>query len=226
MKLSIIIPAYNECRSLPDLLKKVEDVPGINKEIIIIDDKSSDGTREFLEKVKDRYKVIFHEKNQGKGAAIKTGIRHSTGDVVVIQDADLEYDPNDYHKLLQPFIEGKAKVVYGSRFIKKNMEIRYKLNWLATKLLNYIVLFLYFHHITDEPTCYKTFDAKLLKELDIKGNRFEWEPEITAKVLKKGIKIFEVPISYFPRSFKEGKKIGWKDGFQAIWTLIKYRFID
>lgn len=226
MKLSVVIPVYNEKELLPKLLKKVEDVKGIDKEIIIVDDGSSDGTREFLKKVKRKYKVIFHKKNQGKGAAVRTGIKYVTGDIVIIQDADLEYDPNDYPKLIKPIAEGKTKVVYGSRLLHKEKIIKYKLNWLATKLLNFMVLILYFQHITDEPTCYKTFDAKLIKGLTIKGNRFEWEPEVTAKILKKKVKIYEVPISYYPRSFEEGKKINWKDGVQAVWTLIKYRFIN
>ncbi|MBN2545294.1 MAG: glycosyltransferase family 2 protein [Spirochaetes bacterium] len=224
--LSVIIPVYNEIKFLEELLEKVENVKDIEKEIIIVDDGSIDGTEEILKKLKNKYKVIFHEKNMGKGAAIKTGISQAHGDIIIVQDADLEYEPNDYHRLIKPIVDGKAKVVYGSRFLSKNQVIKYKLNWLATKLLNYMVLFLYFHKITDEPTCYKTFDAKLIKSIKLKGDRFDWEPEVTAKILKKGIKIHEVPISYYPRSFKEGKKIGWKDGFQAIWTLIKYRFID
>ncbi len=224
--LSVIIPVYNENKFLEELLKKVENVNGIDKEIIIVDDGSIDGTTEFLKKLKNKYKVIFHEKNMGKGAAIKTGIAHSTGDIIIVQDADLEYEPNDYHRLIKPITDGKAEVVYGSRFLNKNQIIKYKLNWLATKLLNFIVLFLYFHRITDEPTCYKTFNAKVIKSIKIKCSRFDWEPEVTAKILKKGIKIHEVPISYYPRSFEDGKKIGWKDGFQAIWALIKYRFTD
>lgn len=225
MKLSIIIPVYNEERFLEELLKKVENIK-IEKEIIIVDDGSTDGTKNLLKKIKDKYKVIFHEKNRGKGAAVKTGIKESTGDIIIIQDADLEYDPNDYYELTKPILQKKAKVVYGSRFLSKKQIIKYKLNWLATKFLNLLVFILYFNKITDEPTGYKTFDASLIKSINIKADRFDWEPEVTAKILKKGIKIHEVPISYYPRSFEDGKKIGWKDGFQAIWALFKYRFFD
>lgn len=226
MKLSVVIPVYNEHTYLPELIKRVEQVRQFEKEIIIVDDGSRDGTRDFLDSVKNHYKVIYHEKNMGKGAAVKTGIRHATGDIIIVQDADLEYDPKDYPALVQPIIEGRAKVVYGSRFLSEKRIIRYKLNWLATKLLNYMVLLLYFHHITDEPTGYKIFEADFIKTITITGCRFEWEPEVTAKILKRGVKIHEVPIAFYPRSFEEGKKIGFKDGVQAIWTLIKYRFIN
>lgn len=225
MKLSVIVPVYNEEKYLEDIIKKVENIQ-IEKEIIIVDDGSNEETKKIINKFKNKHIVITHFKNQGKGAAVKTGIKHSTGEIIIIQDADLEYDPNDYYELIKPIVEGKAKVVYGSRFLNKNMIIKYRLNWLATKFLNYLVWLLYFYKITDEPTGYKVFKADLLKSIKINANRFDWEPEITAKILKRGIKIYEVPISYTPRSFEEGKKIGWKDGFQAIWTLIKYRFVD
>ncbi len=228
MKLSIIIPVYNEKKTLPKLLKKVENVKGINKEIIIVDDGSRDGTRDFLNKVKRKYKVIFHEKNQGKGMAIRTGLKHATGDIVIIQDADLEYDPNDYHKLIKPIVEGKAKVVYGSRRLQKQKEEYANIGFYIGGIgLNFIANLLYPNlHITDEATCYKVFKADVIKNLNLKCKRFEFCPEVTAKLAKRKIKIMEIPISYHPRSVEEGKKINWKDGLEAVWTLLKYKFID
>ena len=224
----MIIPVYNEKKTLPKLLKKIEGVKSINKEIIIVDDGSEDSTRDFLKKVKDKYKVIFHEKNKGKGTAIRTGLKHATGDIVIIQDADLEYDPNDYNKLIKPIIEGKANVVYGSRRLQKQKEEYANIGfYIGGITINLIANILYPNlHITDEATCYKVFKADVIKNLNLKCKRFEFCPEVTAKLAKRKIKIMEIPISYHPRSVEEGKKINWKDGIEAIWTLLKYKFID
>lgn len=238
MKLSIIIPAYNEEETIAELISTVKkvDLGAIEKEIIVVDDGSKDKTKEIVRSIKG-IKFIEHEKNLGKGGAVKTGINHSTGDIIIIQDADLEYNPHEYPICIQPIIEGKAKVVYGSRFLsqkQKNININffkkhenaYRMAYFGGRLLTILANTLYWTNITDEATCYKTFDAQLIKSIKINGNKFEWEPEILAKVRKRGEKIIEVPISYIPRTFEQGKKINWKDGMQAIWTLIKYRFVD
>lgn len=236
MKLSIIMPVYNEEKTIREIIKQVMNSnPKIKKELIIVDDGSKDSTREILKKEylnkkkkNSDIKVIFHEKNQGKGMAIRTGLNHVTGDIVVIQDADLEYDPNEYTKLIQPIIDKKAKVVFGSRFPKgsKHPSILKNRFFLANKILTIASNLLYNAKITDEPTCYKLFTTDVIKNLNLKCERFEFCPEVTAKVRKKGYKIYELPISYFPRTIDEGKKIRWKDGFEALWTLIKYRFIN
>ena len=229
-KLSIIIPCYNEKNTLPVILEKVKNVrliSNLRKEIILVDDFSSDGTREYIKKIKDKNLIkIFHNQNQGKGTAVKSGIKKASGDIIIIQDADLEYNPEDYNSLIKPIIEGKAKVVYGSRVLKKENKYSYLSFFMGGKLVTLVTNLLYFTRITDEPTCYKTFEAEIIKNIKIEGNRFEWEPEVTAKILKRGIKIYEVPISYFPRSKEEGKKINWLDGIKAIWTLFKYKFKD
>ncbi len=226
MKLSVIIPVYNERVLLPKLLKKVEAVKGIDKEIILVDDGSKDGTRDFLDSVRKKYKIIFHKKNQGKGAAIRTGLKFATGDITIIQDADLEYDPNDYPKLVKPIIDGKADVVYGSRRLQKQKEEYSSIGFYIGGLgLNLIANVLYPNlHITDEATCYKVFKTDLLKSLNLECKRFEFCPEVTAKLAKRKIKILEIPINYHPRSIEEGKKINWKDGVEAVWTLLKYKF--
>ena len=234
MKLSIIIPAYNEKKTIDEIIKKVKEVK-IPKEIIIIDDFSTDGTRENLKNLKDKeIKIFFHDKNYGKSHAVRTGIKKATGDIIIIQDADLEYDPEDYYKLVKPIEQGKTKVVYGTRFPKKKghpslvhpYQTLSNPFYLANKVLTILTNILYNAHITDEPTCYKVFDAQVLKSINLKSERFEFCPEVTAKVRKKGYKIYEIPISYYPRTVDEGKKINWKDGIEAIWTLIKYRFTD
>jgi len=224
IKLSIIIPVYNEQKTIEQLLNKVRsvEVSDTEKEIIVVDDGSTDQTLEILKRQKN-IKVICHQKNQGKGAAFKTGLKNCLGDIVIIQDADLEYDPQDIKLCVEPILRKETKVVYGSRELnKKNKSHSDWLFFLGGKTVTWFTNLLYKSRLTDEPTCYKCFDARLIKSIDIKGNGFEWEPEITAKILKKGIKIKEVPISYFPR--KEGKKIKYRDGLKAIWTLIKYRF--
>jgi glycosyltransferase involved in cell wall biosynthesis len=225
MKLSVLIPVYNEKNSIQEILSRVQKIP-IEKEIIVIDDCSTDGTRELLPSLKEKgVAIVYHEQNEGKGAAIRTGIGHASGDYLIIQDADLEYDPIDYFKLLPLVIEGKAKVVYGSRFKGKG-KFSTLSHYLGNKLLTWVTNLLYGVALTDMETCYKLIPTALVKSLALKANRFDFEPEITAKILKRGYKITEVPISYQGRAFHEGKKISWKDAFAAIRALIKYRFWD
>ncbi|MCI0423074.1 MAG: glycosyltransferase family 2 protein [Acidobacteria bacterium] len=224
-KLTVVIPVYNERNSLQEIIQRVQSVP-IEKEIILVDDFSSDGTRDLLRDLeKQKFKVLYHEKNMGKGAALRTGFQQATGEFVIVQDADLEYDPNDYPKLLQPILDGKADVVYGSRFSggRSNMT---SLHTLGNLFLTGMTNLLYRASITDMETCYKLFKRATIQGVRIDSNRFNFEPEITAKILKRGLRIVEVPISYSGRSFSEGKKITWRDGFSAVWTLIKYRFVE
>jgi len=226
MLLSVLIPAYNEINNIQNILNKIGEV-NIPMEIIVVDDGSTDGTRELLNTLKnDKIKVVFHEKNQGKGGAIKTAIEYSKGDIIIIQDADLEYDPQDYYKLIPVIESGKEKVVYGSRFLNKQNKHSYFSFFLGGQVVTWITNILYFQNLTDEPTCYKVFDAKLLKSIKLNCTGFEFCPEVTAKIAKLGYKIPEVPISYYPRSISEGKKINWKDGVEAIWVLFKYRFVN
>lgn len=235
MKLSVIIPVYNEKYTILEIIRRVKEVP-VNKEIIIVDDGSTDGTREVLKKLEslsifektkegsDETKIILKEKNEGKGSAIKEGLKYVSGDVVVIQDADLEYNPMDWLKMLRVIEEKKADVVYGSRILGKCEKSSFSF-YAGGRLLSILTNLLYKTHITDEPTCYKMFRSEVIKGIELKCKGFEFCPEVTAKVLKKGYKIYETPIVYKPRKIKEGKKIRWKDGIIAIWTLIKYRFI-
>ena len=223
-KLSVVIPVYNEKRSLLEIIQRVQSVP-IEKEIILVDDFSTDGTRDLLHDLEKKFKVLYHEKNKGKGAALRTGFQHATGEFVIVQDADLEYDPNDYPKLLQPIVDGKADVVYGSRFSGHRTNMT-SLHTLGNLFLTGITNLFYRTSITDMETCYKVFRRETIQGVRIESNRFNFEPEVTAKLLKRGLRIVEVPISYSGRSFSEGKKITWRDGFSAVWTLIKYRFTD
>lgn len=229
MRLSIIIPVHNEKKTIEEILRRIMAVkiPGVSKEIIIVDDKSKDGTRKILEKIKKKhpkFRIIYHSKNQGKGAAIRTGFKHVSGDYILIQDADLEYDPRDIPKLLKPIREGKAEVVYGSRFTgeRKNM---FFWHMVGNKLLTFLANFLYNTTLSDMEVGYKLFAKKLLRSVILRENRFGFDPEITVQILKKGIRIYEVPISYAGREFNEGKKISWKDGFRILWVLIKHRFL-
>ncbi len=216
---------YNEKATIRELLERVRAVD-IDKEIIIVDDCSTDGTQDILQEEKDKgEKVFFQQKNMGKGAALRTGLQQVSGDYVIIQDADLEYDPRDYQRLLQPLIEGKADVVYGSRFSGEQKD-KLSLHWLGNKLLTSLTNLLYHSNISDMETCYKVWRAEIVKNIPIKSNRFNFEPEVTAKVRKRGIRIYEVPISYLGRRYYQGKKIKWVDGFSAVWALIKYRFVD
>jgi len=230
MKLSIIIPVYNERETIKELINKVEgvNIGKIEKEIIIVDDFSKDGTREILQELvkNKKIKLLFHDKNYGKGHAIKSGLKVAKGDIILVQDADLEYNPNEYNKLIKPIIENKAKVVYGSRILNKGNGYSSLLFYIGGRAVTAITNILYNSRLSDEPTCYKVFRKDVIDGIKIEGERFEWEPEVTAKILKKGIRIAEVPISYNPRGKEKGKKINWKDGIIAIWTLIKYRFRD
>lgn len=226
-KISILIPVYNEVSTLETILKKVEeaDFCGLEKEIILIDDYSTDGTKELYANIP--YKVLYHEYNQGKGAALRDGFAAATGDIIVIQDADLEYDPKDYKDLIQLILDDKADVCYGSRLNggKPSRSFMF-LHLLGNKFLSLLTNILYGSTLTDMETCYKAFKTEFIKGINIKSNRFDFEPEITAKVLKRGARLFEVPISYYGREFSEGKKITWVDGIHAIIALIKFRFTD
>jgi glycosyltransferase involved in cell wall biosynthesis len=226
--LSVIIPVFNEQKTILSILKKVQAarLPGIRKKIIIVNDGSSDKTMELLKKVKSRnLRVLHHEKNRGKGAAIRTAFPFADGDFVVIQDADLEYDPMDYPKLLEPLLNGTADVVYGSRFSGSRPAFTFW-NYLANKCLTHCLNLLYNSILTDMETGYKVFRGLVFRDLNLRSNRFDFDPEITAKILKQGLKPFEVPISYRSRSFKDGKKITWWDGCSALFCLIRYRLMD
>jgi len=233
-KISIIIPVYNEKSTLEKLLEKVEQASlcGLNKEIILVDDGSTDGSRELLKQMQENqeengYKVFFHPKNMGKGAAIRTAVHYATGDIIVIQDADLEYDPVDYEDLVKLIIGDRADVVYGSRLCGGKPSRAFKFtHLLGNRFLTFVTNLLYDSTLTDMETCYKAFRADVLKNINIKSNRFEFEPEITAKVLKKKYHLYEAPISYYGRDFHEGKKITWKDGISALIALVRFRFFD
>ncbi len=226
VSLSVIIPAYNEAATIETLLGKIADaLRDYTIEVIVVDDGSRDGTRDILDTYRDRHTVVFHPQNRGKGAAIRTGLAHVTGTHVVIQDADLEYDPNDLVRMFEHMIEHNLPVLYGSRSIERgrNKEAGFSFYW-GGQLLTVITNVLYNQRLTDEPTCYKMFTRDLITELPLTCERFEFCPEVTAKVAKQGIKITEVPISYYPRSVMEGKKINWRDGIEAIQVLVLERF--
>lgn len=224
-KLSIIIPVYNEVLTVGELMDHVEKaiVPGWEKEIIVVDDGSVDGTRDVLKKLTKRIKVILKEKNEGKGSAVTIGITKATGDVILIQDADLEYSPSDYPVLLAPLSHGQVHVVYGSRFLGGHLSTMF-VYAMGNKFVTLITNILYNTNITDMETGYKVFNASVVKGMHIDAKKFDFEPEITAKVLRSGHQIYEVPISYFGRKFSEGKKLTWKDGVAAVFTLLKFRF--
>lgn len=236
MKLSIIIPVYNEEKTIVEILDRVkkEVISGVEKEIIVVDDGSTDSTRQKLKNIKSNdFKILFHEKNRGKGAAVITGIQNSTGDYIIIQDADLEYHPKFIKELIKPILEKKADVVYGTRLNRmphlKGEESRrlFLLHFFGNRFLSLITSVLYGQWITDVETCYKLFPKKALNGIKLNARGFELEPEITAKLLKKGYKIKEVSISVIPRGYDEGKKLNTvKDGLKALWSLTKYRFID
>ncbi len=225
MLLSIIMPVYNEAGTIGEILEVLEKVP-IDKEIVIVDDCSSDGTVDFLKKLnKPDIRIFYHEKNMGKGSAIRTALEQVKGEITVIQDADLEYDPWQLPELLKLFKERKAEVVYGSRFMGTHTG-QYFWNAIGNKFLTFLTNFLYNAWISDMETCYKMIKTDIFRSLELEGKGFEIEPEITSKLLKRGHRIIETPISYFGRTYDEGKKIHWKDGIRAIFTLLKYRFQD
>lgn len=226
-KITILIPVFNELNTLKEIIKKVENIDfyGLEKEIILVDDYSTDGTRELYKDL--NYKVLYHDKNMGKGAALRTGFREASGDIITIQDADTEYNPQDLLPLVKLILDNEADVVYGSRFLNIDKSKNFMLtHFLGNKMLTVITNILYGAKLTDMETCYKVFKSEYIKNVQIKSDRFDFEPEITAKILKQGAKLKEYPITYNARTFEEGKKISWKDGFAAIAALIKYRFTD
>jgi glycosyltransferase involved in cell wall biosynthesis len=229
MKLSILMPVYNERETLAEILRQVRavELPDMEKEILAVDDGSNDGSREILDQETEKgdLRIFYHDQNRGKGAAVRTAITHATGNILVIQDADLEYDPRDYPTLVRPIVEGRVTVVYGSRFLGPRKAMLFW-HMLGNKLLTLTTNILYNAILSDMETCYKCFRADVVKDIPLRSRRFEFEPEITAKVLKRGHRIFEVPISYYGREYHEGKKISWRDAPLAFWTLLKYRFVD
>ena len=226
-KLSIVIPCYNEEKTIQEIVDLVEKVNGVEKEIIIVDDGSKDSSREILSRMakeKPHLKIILKPQNSGKGATVREGYKHTTGDYVIVQDADLEYDPQDYKKLLAEMEKG-GQVVYGSRFSGDYQDMT-SLHYFGNRFLTVLTNLLYGTHLTDMETCYKLLPGDFVRSLKLKSDRFDFEPEITSRILKSGAKIVEVPISYRGRSWKEGKKITWRDGVHAVKTLIKFRFFD
>lgn len=231
MKISIVIPVFNEVHTIEEIVKRVKkaNIRGITQEIIIVDDYSTDGTREklhALKKKKGNLVILQHSRNLGKGAALKTGFSVARGDVIIIQDADLEYDPREYGRLLEPILDGRADVVYGSRFLGGPHRVLYFWHTVGNKFLTLLSNALTNINLTDMETCYKVFKRSILKEINIKSNRFGFEPEFTAKVARQKLRIYEVPISYSGRTYDEGKKITWADGVKAIGTILWYRIVD
>jgi glycosyltransferase involved in cell wall biosynthesis len=226
-KLSVIVPVYNERNTVVEILRRMRavDLP-VDREFIVVDDGSDDGTRAVLTQLGDSTtKIVKHSTNRGKGAAIRTALQHVTGDLVLIQDADLEYDPEDWLRLLGPVLKGNAEVVYGSRFTGEHRNMLF-LHWCGNRVLSLVTNLLYNTTLSDMETCYKLFDREVIRDVVVKSDRFDFEPEITAKVLRQGIRIYEVPISYAGREVDEGKKITWRDGFAALYALVKFRFVD
>ena len=245
-KLSVIIPVYNEKATIEEILRRVLETP-MRKEVIVVDDCSTDGTRQILEAMAARQsrgetnapaqdgsdaiglsnlRILFQEKNQGKGAALRRGFAEASGDIVLVQDADLEYDPRDYEKLLEPIVDGRADVVFGSRFLGGPQRVHYFWHYVANKFLTLLSDIMTNLKITDMETCYKVFRREVLAGIRLKSNRFGFEPEITAKVAKGKWRVYEVPISYAGRTYEEGKKITWRDGFQALWCIFRYSIFD
>jgi len=242
MKLSIIMPVYNEIGTIAEILKRVRavrlSVPvgygpdngtlvEFEREIVAVDDGSTDGTRKILRVLEEETDVvvIYHERNQGKGGAVRTGLQRASGDVMLIQDADLEYDPRDYPALLQPIVEGRSQVVYGSRFRGGPTKAMFFWHMMGNRFLTLVTNILYNTILSDMETCYKVFTREVAEQLDLRASGWGFDPEITAQILKRGYRIYEVPISYTGREFEEGKKINWRDGLTVLWTLLKYRFI-
>jgi len=228
VKLSVVIPVYNEVGTIKEIVSRVQAVD-LEKEIIIVDDGSTDGTRELLPEITlshENIRVLYHDRNQGKGAALRTGFEGATGDIVIIQDADLEYDPREYPVLLAPILDGRADIVYGSRFLGGPHRVLFFWHYLGNKFLTLLSNALTNLNLTDMETCYKVFRREVLNDIQLKSNRFGFEPEFTAKIAKKGFRIYETSISYSGRTYAEGKKIGWKDGVKAIFAIIWFRFFD
>jgi glycosyltransferase involved in cell wall biosynthesis len=233
--LSVVVPVYNERATLLDLVERVRAVP-IRKQIVLVDDGSQDGTRDVLRGIEaeptdalNAVKVVFHERNCGKGAALRTGFEHATGQLIIIQDADNEYDPAEYPRLLQPLIEGKADVVYGSRFLGDfSHRVLYYWHYLGNRFLTTLSNCFTNLNLTDMETCYKVFRSEVIKEIlpTLKQNRFGFEPEITAKIARRRLRVYEHSISYSGRTYEQGKKIGWRDGFKALWCIVRYAFAD
>jgi glycosyltransferase involved in cell wall biosynthesis len=227
MKLTVIIPVYNEVKTIQEIIARVQ-ATGLADEILAIDDGSTDGSRDLLAKLNEdgKVKVIYHERNQGKGKAVRTGIQNASGDLIIIQDADLEYDPREYPNLLKPIQEGIADVVYGSRFLGAGRRPALFWNMVANKILTLVTNILYNNILTDMETGYKLFRREIVQNMTLRARGFEFEPEFTAKILKSKVRIYEVPITFNPRDYSEGKKIKMRDAFIAMWTLFKYRFVD
>ncbi len=228
MQISVVIPVYNEVSTIREIVARVQAVD-LEKEIIIVDDGSTDGTRELLQEITlshENIRVFYHDRNQGKGAALRTGFEVTTGDIVIIQDADLEYDPREYPVLLEPILDGRADIVYGSRFLGGPHRVLFFWHYLGNKFLTLLSNTLTNLNLTDMETCYKVFKKEVLNDIQLKSNRFGFEPEFTAKIVKKGFRIYETSISYSGRTYAEGKKIGWKDGVKAIVAIIWFRFFD
>ena len=246
-KLSVVMPVYNERATLREILRRVRSVP-IPKEIVVVEDCSTDGTREMLREIEQEHRarveqtgsevdengvlnelrVFYHEENQGKGAALKTGFLHVTGDIVIVQDADLEYDPAEYPMLIQPILDGRADVVYGSRFIGETHRVLFFWHYVGNKVLTTISNMFTNLNLTDMETCYKVFKREVIEDIapTLKSKRFGIEPELTAKVARRGLRVYELPISYSGRDYSEGKKISWKDAFPALWSIIRFAFAD
>jgi glycosyltransferase involved in cell wall biosynthesis len=224
-KLSVIVPVFNERNTVVEIVRRMRavDLP-IDREIVLVDDGSDDGTGAVLSQLRDStLRVVTHRHNRGKGAAVRSGLEHVTGDLVLIQDADLEYDPEDWPKLLAPVLRGKAQVVYGSRFTGERRNMLF-LHWVGNRFLSLVTNVLYNTTLSDMETCYKLFDRRVLDGITLNADSFDFEPEVTARILRRGVRIYEVPISYAGRELHEGKKIRWNDGVSALWTLVKYRF--
>jgi len=228
-KLSIIIPAYNEKDTIEEIIRRIKGVQiqDVDEEIIVVDDGSKDGTREMLKSIPG-IRYIFHEKNLGKGGAVKTGFKNATGDILIVQDADLEYDPNDYYAVIKPILEGKTEVTNGVRIQPSKDERKkkslYWASWLGNNLITWTTNILYWNSAGEYEGCYKAFTKKLIDTIDVKTNNFDFDNELICKILKKGYKIIDVPIHYYPRGYEEGKKINWKHGFKILWTIVKCRF--
>jgi glycosyltransferase involved in cell wall biosynthesis len=234
--LSIVVPCFNEKKTIRSVLETVlnADALGLNKEIVVVDDCSSDGTRELLGQLAPLYaadprgsvKIVYHERNQGKGAAVRTGFAHITGDLALVQDADLEYDPADYPILLQPILSGRADAVFGNRFHGGAHRVLYFWHYQANRLLTLFCNMLSDLNLSDMEVGYKLFRREILQQIHLRSNRFGFEPEVTIKTARLGCRLYEVPISYHGRTYAEGKKIGWRDGFAALWHILKYRYFD